>query len=129
MRVLIVDDEPSILLFINTVLREAGYDTVLAQDGDDALNKRGTFDLLLTDVMMPRMRGEALAAKMRKRDPRVPVLYLTAYSDRLFERKLVLDEGEAFLEKPVTANALLEGIEMLLYGSRLPSGPSGEQLR
>jgi len=123
MRVLIVDDEPSILLFINTVLREAGYDTVLAQDGDDALNKRGTFDLVVTDVMMPRMRGEALAAKMRKRDPHVPVLYLTAYSDRLFERKRVLDEGEGFLEKPVTGNALLEGVERLVYG---PMGPDRE---
>jgi CheY-like chemotaxis protein len=121
MRVLVVDDESSILLFISTVLREAGYDTVIAQDGEDALNKRGSFDLLLTDVMMPRMRGEALAARMRKRDPTIPVLYLTAYSDHLFERKLVLDEGEAFLDKPVTASALLEAIEMLLYGHRLSS--------
>jgi len=74
----------------------------------------GPFDLLLTDVMMPRMRGEELARRMRQRDPDLPVLYLTAYSDSLFEAKGALWDGEAFLEKPVTGDGLLEAIYLLL---------------
>jgi CheY-like chemotaxis protein len=116
MRVLVVDDESSNLAFLSAVLRAAGYDTELAQNGDDALDKTGPFDLLLTDLMMPRMRGDALASKMRERDPQLPVLYVTAYSDHLFSSRFVLSEGEAFLEKPVTPDALLEGVEMVLYG-------------
>jgi DNA-binding response OmpR family regulator len=118
MRVLIVEDEPSIRTFLDIVLRGAGYDTVLAEDGADALDKEGSFDLLLTDVMMPRLNGVALASRMRQRDPDLPVLYVTAYSDRLFERKPVLWQREAFLDKPVTPDALLEGIDLLLRRRR-----------
>ena len=85
MRVLIVDDEPAIRRFLDEVLRGAGYETVLAGDGEDAFEIPGPFDLLLTDLMMPRMAGDVLALKMFKRDPKLKVLYLTGQSDRLFK--------------------------------------------
>jgi DNA-binding response OmpR family regulator len=116
MRILVVDDEPSIREFVDVVLRDAGHDTVVAADGQDALEKPGRFDLLVTDVMMPRMGGDMLAVQMFKRDPRLRVLYMTAFSDALFKKKVTLWEGEAFLDKPLTADVLLEAVDLLMHG-------------
>ena len=113
-RILVVDDERSVREFLDIMLRDAGYETVLAVDGQDALERPGRFDLLVTDLMMPRMNGDMLAMKMFKSDPTLKVLYLTAYSDRLFKKKVTLWEGEAFLDKPITAEGILEAVEMLL---------------
>ena len=63
-RILIVDDEPSVLRVVDHLLREVGYDTVTAQGGAEALTiaaEQGRFDLLVTDVMMPRRGGLRLA--------------------------------------------------------------------
>jgi two-component system cell cycle sensor histidine kinase/response regulator CckA len=113
-RILIVDDEPSIREFFHLVLSEAGYAVASASNGDEALQVPGPFDLLLTDVMMPRMTGDELARQMRTRDPDVKILYVTAFSDHLFDAKLSLAAGEAFLDKPATADGVLEAVEELL---------------
>ena len=63
-RILVVGDEPSVLEFSDRILRDAGYDPVLASDGPEALEihrKFGPFDLLLTDLMMPKMSGDELS--------------------------------------------------------------------
>ena len=112
--ILLVDDEPSIREFLRVVLSEAGYSVAMAADGEQALNVPGSFDLLLTDLRMPRMTGDELARRMRLRDPELKVLYLTGYSDSLFEAKGHLWDGEAFLDKPATAEGVLEAIKMLL---------------
>ena len=116
MRILIVDDEPSIRTFVDLVLRGARYDTVVAADGEQALNAPGSFDLLLTDLMMPRMTGDVLAMRMFERDAKLKVLYLTAFSDHLFKKKVRLSETEAFLDKPVTPDGLVEAVDLLLHG-------------
>jgi two-component system cell cycle sensor histidine kinase/response regulator CckA len=116
-RILIVDDDTAVREFVDQVCREAGYTTVRAIDGQDALEmseQMGSFDLLLTDELMPRMQGHELAQRLRKREPNLKVLYLTAYSDVLFHEKIVLWEHEAFLDKPSTADALLEAVSQLL---------------
>ena len=113
-RVLIVDDEPSIREFLRVGLSYAGYTVTTAADGPEALMVPEPFDVLLTDLMMPRMRGDELARQMRQREPDLKVLYLTAFSDRLFETKTNLWEGEAFLDKPATVQAIVGAIEMLL---------------
>lgn len=113
-RILIVDDEPSIREFFHLVLSEAGYAVASASDGEEALGVPGPFDLLLTDLMMPRMSGDELARQMRTRDPDVKVLYVTAYSGRLFSAKVALADGEAVLDKPTTADGVLEAVEDLL---------------
>jgi len=118
-RVLVVDDDPSMLQYVNVVLVAAGYDTTLASDGAAALRTsetKGPFDVLLTDVMMPRMRGDELARRVRQKDAATRVLYLTGYSDKLFEDKGALDESEALLNKPCTPEGLLEALSLLLEG-------------
>jgi CheY-like chemotaxis protein len=118
-RILIVDDEPEILGFVDRALRGAGYSTATASGGTDALRlaeSNGPFDLLLTDVRMPEMTGHDLARRLRMRQPDVRVLYLTGFSDYLFTDKGVLWEGEAFLDKPTTVEGLLQAVSLLLYG-------------
>jgi CheY-like chemotaxis protein len=122
--VLIVDDEESILMFVERVLREAGYTTAVASGGPEAVEavaKIGSIDVLVTDMMMPGMTGDELARRLRQADPRIKVLYLTGYSDRLFKEKSLLWEGEAFLDKPCTITGLVQAISLLLFGRFDPS--------
>jgi CheY-like chemotaxis protein len=118
-RILIVDDEPVVVEFVERVLQSAGYRTMTATSGDDALKlctEQGMPDLLVTDMKMPRMEGDELATKLRQRDPDLKVLYLTGFADLLFKNKELLWDGEAYLEKPCTIGGLLEAVSLLLSG-------------
>ena len=118
-RVLVVDDEPYVREFVDRALREAGYDTVSAASGADALvlvEQAGGFHLLVTDLMMPHMSGDELSRLLRRHEPGLKVLYLTGYSDRLFGARNVLGANEAFLEKPCSLEGLLEAVALLMRG-------------
>jgi CheY-like chemotaxis protein len=116
-RILIVDDEPSILSFVEKAMQIAGYQTVTAASARAALaecESKGVPDLLLTDYKMPGMDGDVLAAQLRQREPDLKVLYLTGYADQLFAERGNLWRSEAFLEKPCTVQGLLEAVSMML---------------
>lgn len=116
---LIVDDEEPIRRLVDRMLRAAGLETVVAEDGDAALAAASTLnhlDVLVTDLMMPKMTGEELAGRLRARDVDLQVLYMTAFADRLFAGKTTLSPGEAFLDKPFTPKALTEAVWLLLTG-------------
>jgi diguanylate cyclase (GGDEF)-like protein len=115
--VLIAEDDPSEREFLDFVLRDAGYKTCRAVDGQEALEfarQLGPFDLLLTDLVMPRLSGIELVQRLRQTDPRLKVLYFTGFGDRLFEEKVGLSENEAFLEKPSSIEELLAAVARLL---------------
>lgn len=80
-RVLVVDDREGIRTFIADVLASAGYETTTASDGREALDLMGAggFDLIITDLKMPRMDGMELLSRVAERDPGVPVIVLTAH--------------------------------------------------
>lgn len=114
--VLVVDDEEGIRKFLNRVLEGAGYRTVVAANGPEALRLAesiSTLDMVVTDVMMPEMSGCELARRLRLKNPDMKVLYVTGYSDRLFEEKVMMWENEAFVEKPCSLKALLEAVSLL----------------
>ena len=122
--VLVVDDEEPVRRFVDRVLREAGYKTVVASNGPEALEvaKRvGPLGGLVTDVMMPGMSGDELARVLRQTEPALKVLYLTGYSDRLFKEKATLWADEAFLDKPCTVKGLREAVSLLLFGKFEPA--------
>lgn len=115
---LVVDDEEGVRRFVDRALREAGYKTVTANGGVEALTAAasGTFDILVTDLMMPEMTGDELARRLRAQTPSLKVLYLTGFADRLFKEKATLWQDEAFLEKPCSLRGLLEAVSLLLTG-------------
>jgi two-component system cell cycle sensor histidine kinase/response regulator CckA len=117
--VLVVDDEDLVRKFVERVMREAGYQTATASDGPEALEVAATlesFDILVTDVMMPQMTGDELARRLRVTTPALKVLYLTGFSDRLFKEKVTLWADEAFLDKPCSVKGLLQAVSLLLFG-------------
>ena len=122
-RVLIVDDEAPVRELVARVLRQPGYEPFVAEDEFEAIkiaSTHGPFDLLITDVTMPGIQGDELARRLRHNDPQLKILYLTGHSDRLFEERASLWEDEAFLDKPITVQGLLEAVSLLLVG-RVPS--------
>lgn len=122
-KVLVVDDEEPVRRFIDRTLSAAGYSTSTAADGLEAIGlaeKNGDFDILVTDLMMPQMRGDELARRLRSREPELKVLYLTGFSDALFREKATLWHDEAFLDKPCTMKGLLEAVSLLLMGHVAP---------
>jgi two-component system cell cycle sensor histidine kinase/response regulator CckA len=125
-RILVVDDEPAVRRFVDRVLRTAGYGVVTADGGAQALQTLqggARFDLIVSDVRMPEMSGPELIARVRQERPRIPVLYLTAYSDQLFKERVALTDEEAFLNKPSTIKGLLEAVSLRLCGHLLPTQP------
>src|ERR1035437_1852222 len=118
-RVLIVDDEEPIRTFVERVLHHAGYETAVAADGPEALRiakAQAPFHLLLTDVVMPDMHGNELARRLLSIEPDLKVLYFTGYHDQLFAETTTLGANEAFIDKPVTRQGLVEAVALMLSG-------------
>jgi two-component system, cell cycle sensor histidine kinase and response regulator CckA len=118
-RVLVVDDQFVVRDFVSRVLGQAGYLTATASDAGVAVKVAETFQplhLLLTDLRMPGKSGIELARAMRARDPRLKVLYLTAFADSTFKEDVKLGKSEAFLDKPCTVQALLDAVSLVLFG-------------
>ena len=118
MRALVVDDDPLMVEVLVRILRHENYELTTALSGKEAIEKveGKDIDLLVTDFHMPNMKGPELADQLRHRLPALKVLYQTGFSDQLFEERLELAEGEAFLEKPFTATGLREAARLVLYG-------------
>jgi FixJ family two-component response regulator len=66
---------------------------------------------------MPELGGDEMARRIRATRPDLKVLYVTGHIDRLMDERPLLWDGEAFLDKPFTAQALLEAVSMILFGT------------
>ncbi len=122
--VCVVDDDPMMLDVLSRILQRENYELLIAGGGPEMIAKlsahAGGVDLLVTDYAMPEMQGRELADHMRQRFPAVKVLYQTGFSDMLFENRVELEEGAAFLEKPFTARGLREAARLVLFGAINP---------
>jgi two-component system response regulator MprA len=126
-RVLVVDDEPAVRDSLTRTLRFEGYEVAEAADGVDALAvvQSGHPDLLVLDVMMPRMDGLETCRRLRSAQVYVPVLMLTA-RDSVGDRVSGLDAGaDDYLVKPFALQELLARVRALLRRSQLAT-PAGE---
>ena len=109
MRILVVDDEVAMRVALVETLRSEGYRVDGAGDGEEGLEKAfaSEFDLVLLDVMMPKLDGFAVCAEMRKRGLKMPVLMLTARG-MVDDRVKGLDSGaDDYLVKPFSLKELL----------------------
>jgi two-component system response regulator MprA len=127
MKVLIVDDEPAVRDALRRSLTFEGYGTELAEDGLDALEKTAAYepDLVLLDVLMPRLDGLTVARRLREGGSRVPILMLTA-RDTVGDRVTGLDAGaDDYLVKPFELDELLARIRALLRRNSYAQEPAG----
>jgi two-component system, cell cycle sensor histidine kinase and response regulator CckA len=116
--VLLVEDQDNVRAVAHAILRRAGYDVIVARAADDALllceHHRGSIELLLTDVVMPRLSGLELAARVTSTHPETKVLYMSGYTDDSVVRHGVLDSEMAFLQKPFTPESLASKVRDVL---------------
>ncbi|MFE2536506.1 response regulator transcription factor [Streptomyces sp. NPDC059371] len=118
-RILIVDDEPAVRDALKRSLAFEGYDTEVAVDGADALEKATAYqpDLVVLDIQMPRMDGLTAARRMRGAGTTTPILMLTA-RDTVGDRVTGLDAGaDDYLVKPFELDELFARIRALLRRS------------
>lgn len=126
MRILVVEDEPSLLRSLAKALREAGYAVDTADAGDEGLYKAETYDYdaVVLDVMLPRLDGWQVLERLR-RQKRTPVLMLTA-RDAPRDRVRGLDTGaDDYLVKPFDLAELLARLRALI---RRAAGQASPQL-
>ena len=117
--VLVVEDESMVRSMAVKVLRGAGYDVLEAGDGEEALRlvtgaKGRKIDLLVTDVVMPRLGGPELASRLRARMPDLRVLFVSGYTDQALDLRQLPGERTAFLSKPFSPSALAQKIREVL---------------
>ncbi|MFE4976343.1 response regulator transcription factor [Kitasatospora sp. NPDC056651] len=120
-RLLVVDDEPALRDALESSLAFEGYEVATATDGYEALEsvERDRPDLVLLDIMMPRMDGLTAVRRMRSRGDTVPVLMLTA-RDAVGDRVTGLDVGaDDYLAKPFELDELLARVRALLRRNAL----------
>jgi two-component system cell cycle sensor histidine kinase/response regulator CckA len=117
-RVLLVEDEPTVRAGAVRTLQRYGYRVIEAANGDEALalghEVLTGIDLLLTDVVMPRMSGRQLAEQVRQVKPGVPVLFVSGYTDDAIIRAPSRAQGVGFLQKPFTPVVLARAVRELL---------------
>jgi two-component system, cell cycle sensor histidine kinase and response regulator CckA len=110
--ILVVDDEAVARRFMHRALTEAGYEVMLASDGEEALellrSTRTPVALVVTDLVMPGMGGHAFALEVSTLPSPPPVLYISAYESPHGEM------ARRFLQKPFTPDALVEAVRGLL---------------
>ena len=128
--VLLVEDESLVRQFALRVLEQAGYRVIQAVNGEEALVKLRedpeAVDLVLTDVVMPRMSGRALVDEIAAIRPGVRVLYMSGYTGHTLEEQW-FDRSRPLLAKPFTAAGLLAAVNESLSG-RLNAGRAGTRM-
>jgi two-component system cell cycle sensor histidine kinase/response regulator CckA len=116
--VLLVEDEASLRSLIEQVLGNQGYKLLVAGMGEAALDmvKRhnGPIDLLVTDVVMPKMGGRQLAEQMKTLHPEMKIIFMSGYTNNALLHNESLDEGALFLQKPFTPDVLLRKVREAL---------------
>src|SRR3954463_15436480 len=115
-RILLIEDEPGLVLTLSDRLSKEGYAVEAARDGETGLQRAATegFDVILLDVMLPRKNGFDVCRDLRQQGVRTPVLMLTARGqvvDKVVGLKLGADD---YLVKPFETVELLARIEALL---------------
>ena len=115
--VLLVEDEEGVRRLIATILEQYGYSVLAAPDGVEALRIFETcgnrIDLLISDVVMPRMRGPELAAQLRRQQPEMNVLFISGYTDPSITSQVV-SASSHFLQKPFAVDELVRAVSEAL---------------
>ena len=125
-RILLVDDEPDLLILLAKMLVAAGHEAVTVDNGDAAIKRLVTssFDLMMMDIRMRPMDGIELLTATRKLKPDMPVIMLTAYTDVDTIEKAKSLGAFAFLRKPFQLSELIDTVNRALMGANAGDKPN-----
>jgi two-component system, cell cycle sensor histidine kinase and response regulator CckA len=116
--ILLVEDDPQVREVGRRALERAGYIVLVASDAEVAIaaadRHPGHIHLLITDVVLPRVNGRELAARLAIHRPAIKVLYVSGTSDGVIARHRMLEPGIEFLEKPFALDGLLRKVRQIL---------------
>ncbi len=120
-KILVVEDDRALNGFVATCLRDSGYDVTACYDGEEGLNAyaEGQYALVISDIMMPKMDGFALAANIRATDKKTPILFMSAKDDKpsqLYGYKIGVDD---YVVKPFDMDVLTMKIAALLRRAKI----------
>jgi len=113
-RILLVEDEEGLRALNARGLVSRGYTVLEAGNGVEAievLEKQGAVDLVVSDVVMPEMDGPTLLKELRRRDPKVKIIFVSGYAEEAFSKNLADQEQYAFLAKPFTLKQLVAAVK------------------
>lgn len=126
-RILVIDDEPSILKWVGAILRDEGYDVTEALDGKDGLQRAEDRlpDLILLDIVMPRIDGFEVCASLRSWS-QVPIIMLSARWDEQDKVKCLRLGADDYIVKPFGIDELVARVEAVLRRSRAAGLPADQ---
>jgi PAS domain S-box-containing protein len=126
--ILLVEDAEALGAMIHEILDVAGFSVLEFSDPLEAVSRakthEGPLDLVLTDVVMPRMSGPELVRAVRAARPYVKALYMSGYTNEAIGRQGVLEPGTNFIQKPFTADALLRAVRAAIDRGARRDAPS-----
>ncbi len=120
-KVLVVEDDPNLRQLMSVFLRRNGFEVMRAQDGEEALSimESAMPDLIVCDIMMPRMDGFALTRDIRQAYPELPILMVTAREALEDKRKAFSMGTDDYMVKPIELDEMLLRVNALLRRSRI----------
>ena len=117
-RILLIDDEEQIIDFEQQILERLGYKVISKTDSEEALEEFAAqpdqFDLVITDMTMPKMTGDQLARKMMDIKPEIPVILCTGFNEAITEEKALAMGIDKFVMKPIVKDKLANTIRAVL---------------
>lgn len=121
--ILVCDDDKHTRMLLRTILEKAGYSTLEAEDGLEAVKilEENNIDLVVLDVMMPRMDGYEFTSRVRESNNNIPILMVTAKHTPPDEKKGFIAGTDDYITKPIDDEKLLLHIKALLRRSRINS--------
>jgi PAS domain S-box-containing protein len=123
--ILVVEDEEAVREFIRLVLVQSGFIVTLAGDGEEAweMFRRdpNRFDLVLSDVLMPRRNGPELAALIHSLRPTLPILFVSGYTGAASEKLQQVASQQLLVEKPFSIDKLLQAVRQALTRTAAPT--------
>lgn len=118
--ILLVEDEDPVRMFSSRALREKGYRVLEASCGEDALKIAGIekFDLLVTDVVMPKMDGPTLSTMLKKQIPDLKTIFISGYTEDTFRKDVGRNSNIHFLQKPFTLKDLASKVKEVISSDK-----------
>ncbi len=118
---LLAEDDESLRKLSQTVLTEYGYTVIAAVDGEDAVKQfrehKDAIQLLLFDMIMPKMNGKEAYDEIRKMQPGIKIIFASGYAPDLVRQKALLEDSVHLIYKPMSPMALLRKVRSVLDGA------------